>query len=185
MTEYDPENRQDANQPAADLLPVLYEELRRQAGALTARLSPHQTLQPTALVHEAYRRVVRDKDPGWKDRRHFFGAAAQAMRNILIDQARRKASFKHGGQAQRTGLAEGRAWIDPPSNDVLALDDAIEQLHAEDARLAEIVKLRYDTGLSVEETAEVFGVSVTTLKLRFQRRRAFGWARRLFRSKMP
>jgi len=77
---------------------VLYEELRRLAAALTARLRPGQTLQPTALVHEAYLRLVRDKDPGWKDRRHFFGAAAQAMRDILIDQARRKARFKHGGE---------------------------------------------------------------------------------------
>ena len=164
MTEQDLKNRKDANQPAAELLPVLYGELRRLAAALTARLPSGQTLQPTALVHEAYLRLVRDQDPGWKDRRHFFGAAAQAMRDILIDQARRKASFKHGGQAHRIELADGLAWIEPPSNDVLALDDAIQQLHAEDVRLAEIVQLRYYAGLSVEETAKVVGVSVTTLK---------------------
>ena len=132
MTEQDLKNRKDANQPAAELLPVLYGELRRLAAALTARLSPGQTLQPTALVHEAYLRLVRDHDPGWKDRRHFFGAAAQAMRDILIDQARQKASFKHGGKAQRIELAEGLAWIEPPSNDMLALDEAIQELHAED-----------------------------------------------------
>jgi RNA polymerase sigma factor (TIGR02999 family) len=178
MNEHDPENRKDAAQPAADLLPVLYAELRRLAAALTARLPSGQTLQPTALVHEAYLRLVRDKDPGWKDRRHFFGAAAQAMRDILIDQARHKASFKHGGKAQRVELAEGLAWIEPPSSDMLALDDAIQQLHAEDARLAEIVRLRYYTGLSVEETAEVIGVSVSTLKRDWRCARAW-LARRL------
>jgi RNA polymerase sigma factor (TIGR02999 family) len=163
MTEHDDENRKDANQPAAELLPLLYGELRSLAAAMTARLSPGQTLQPTALVHEAYLRLVRDKDPGWKDRRHFFGAAAQAMRDILVDQARHKASFKHGGQAQRIELAEGLAWIEPPDSDMLALDEAIQQLQAEDARLAEIVRLRYYAGLSVEETAEVVGVSVSTV----------------------
>ena len=130
MTEHDQEDRTDGNEPAADLLPVLYRELRRLAAALTARLPPGQTLQPTALVHEAYLRLVRGQDPGWKDRRHFFGAAAQAMREILIDQARQKASFKHGGKSQRIELAEGLAWIEPPSGDLLALDDAIQQLHA-------------------------------------------------------
>jgi RNA polymerase sigma factor (TIGR02999 family) len=164
MTEHDEENREAANRPAAELLPVLYGELRRLAAALTARLPPGQTLQPTALVHEAYLRLVGDQDPGWKGRRHFFGAAAQAMRDILIDQARRKAGLKHGGQAQRIELADGLAWIEPPSGDMLALDDAIQQLQGEDARLAEIVRLRYYTGLSVEETAEVIGVSVSTLK---------------------
>ena len=163
MTKQDEENRKDANQSAAELLPVLYDELRRLATALTARLTPGQTLQPTALVHEAYLRLVRVKDPGWKDRRHFFGAAAQAMRDILIDQARHKASVKHGGKAQRIELADRLAWIEPPSGDMLALDDAIQQLHAEDARLAEIVRLRYYTGLSLDETAEVIGVSVSTV----------------------
>src|SRR5271156_6714514 len=124
MNERDLENRKDAAQPAADLLPVLYAELRRLAAALTARLPSGQTLQPTAVVHEAYLRLVREKDPGWKDRRHFFGAAAQAMRDILVDQTRRKASFKHGRRAQRIELAEGMAWIEPPSGDILALDDA-------------------------------------------------------------
>jgi RNA polymerase sigma factor (TIGR02999 family) len=178
MIEHDEEVRNDANQPAAELLPVLYGELRRLAAALTARLPPGQTLQPTALVHEAYLRLVRDQDPGWKDRRHFFGAAAQAMRDILIDQARRKASFKRGGQAQRIELAEGIAWIEPPSGDILALEDAIQHLNAEDPRLAEIVRLRYYTGLSVEETAEVVGVSVSSLKRDWRCARAW-LARRL------
>ncbi len=164
MTEAGEQKRTDRNQPAAELLPVLYDELRNLAAALTARLPPGQTLQPTALVHEAYLRLVKNKDPGWESRRHFFGAAAQAMRNILVDQARQKASLKHGGAARRIDLVSGLAWIEPPNSDLLALDEAIQQLHAADSRLAEIVQLRYYAGLSVEETAKIVGVSVTTLK---------------------
>jgi RNA polymerase sigma factor (TIGR02999 family) len=183
MTEHDLEDRKDANQPAAVLLPVLYGELRRLAAAWTARLPSGQTLQPTALVHEAYLRLVRDKDPGWKDRRHFFGAAAQAMRDILIDQVRQKASFKHGGKAKRIELVEGLAWIEPPSNDLLALDEAIQQLQGEDPRLAEIVRLRYYTGLSAVETAEVIGVSVSTLKRDWRCARA--WLARRLNENVP
>jgi RNA polymerase sigma factor (TIGR02999 family) len=168
----------ETKQSAADLLPVLYAELRRMAAALTARLPPGQTLQPTALVHEAYLRLVRDQDPGWEGRRHFFGAAAQAMREILIEQARHKGSLKHGGQTGRVELTEGLAWIEPPAGDLLALDEAIEKLEAEDAQLAEIVRLRYYTGLSVEETAGVIGVSVSTLKRDWRYARAW-LARRL------
>jgi len=160
------------------LLPILYLELRRLAASLTARLTPGQTLQPTALVHEAYLRLVGNRDPGWEGRRHFFGAAAQAMREILIEQARHKASLKHGGQAQRVDLAEGLAWIEPPTSDLLALDEAVQQLQVEDAHLAEIVQLRYYTGLSVEETASVVGVSVSTLKRDWRYARAW-LARRL------
>ena len=159
--------------PAAELLPILYDELRRLAASLTAGLPPGRTLQPTALVHEAYLRLVRGKDPGWEGRRHFFGAAAQAMREILIEQARRKASFKHGGQARRVDLAEGMAWIEPPSGDLLALDEAIQQLQAEDARLGEIVQLRYYTGLTIEETANLLGASISTLKRDWRYARAW------------
>src|SRR5262249_60295010 len=98
---------------AAELLPTLYTELRQLAGALSARLPPGQTLQPTALVHEAYLKLVRNQDPGWEGRRHFFGAAAQAMREILIDQARRKASVKHGGHGPRPRPAAGAAHHEP------------------------------------------------------------------------
>src|SRR6476619_3028255 len=97
MPEHRPEEAPVEKQPASDLLPDVYAELRRLAAALSGRLQPGQTLQPTALVHEAYLRLVRDKDPGWEGRRHFFGAAARAMREILIEQARRKASLKRGG----------------------------------------------------------------------------------------
>jgi RNA polymerase sigma factor (TIGR02999 family) len=106
---------------------------------------------------------VKDQDPGWQGRPHFFGAAAQAMREILIEQARRKACQKRGGGGHRVELAEGLVWIEPPADDLLALDEAIQQLQAEDPRLAEIVMLRYYSGLSVEETAAVVGVSVSTL----------------------
>ena len=150
-------------QPASELLPEVYGELRRLAAALTAQRGPGQTLQPTALVHEAYLRLVKDQDPGWEGRRHFFGAAARAMREILIEQARRKGRLKRGGGGKRVELAEGLAWIEPPADDVLALDEAISRLEAEDPRLAEVVMLRYYSGLSVEETAAVVGVSVSTL----------------------
>jgi RNA polymerase sigma factor (TIGR02999 family) len=173
MTQRDEESPSQEKRPAADLLPVLYAELRKLAAALTARLHPGQTLQPTALVHEAYLRLVRDQDPGWENQRHFFGAAARAMREILIEQARHKGSLKHGGQAQRVELAEGMAWIEPPSGDLLALDEAIQRLQAEDAHLAEIVLLRYYTGLSFEETANVVGVSVSTVKRDWRYARAW------------
>jgi RNA polymerase sigma factor (TIGR02999 family) len=167
------EQRPGAKRPAAELLPALYAELHRLAAAMTARLPPGQTLQATALVHEAYLRLMKDRDPGWEGRRHFFGAAAQAMREILIEQARRKGSLKHGGQAHRLELAEGLAWIEPPASDFLALDEAIQQLQAEDAHLAEIVRLRYYTGLSVQETACVVGVSVSTVKRDWRYARAW------------
>jgi RNA polymerase sigma factor (TIGR02999 family) len=148
---------------ADTLLPEVYAELRRLAQALTARLQPGQTLQPTALVHEAYLRLARGQGPAWEGRRHFFGAAAQAMREVLIEQARRKGSLKRGGGAQRVELSEGMALIEPPADDLLALDEAIQMLRAERPHLAEVVHLRYYAGLTVEETAEVVGRSVSTV----------------------
>ena len=133
--------------PAAELLQEMYTELRRLAAALTAQRGPGQTLQPTALVHEAYLRLVRDQDPGWEGRRHFFGAAARAMREILIEQARRKGRLKRGGGGKRVELAEGLAWIEPPADDVLALDEAVQALQADEPELAEVVLLRYFSGL--------------------------------------
>jgi len=165
------------NQAAAELLPELYTELRSLAAALTARLRPGQTLQPTALVHEAYLRLVGRQDPGWEGRRHFFGAAARAMREILIEQARRKGSRKHGGRAQRVELSERLALIEPPADDLLALDEAIQRLQAEKPHLAEVVLLRYYTGLSVEATAEVVGRSVSTVTREWRFARAWIAAR--------
>jgi RNA polymerase sigma factor (TIGR02999 family) len=150
-------------QAAADLLPAVYDELRRLAAALTQQLRPGQTLQATALVHEAYLRLVGDRDPGWQGRRHFYGAAARVMRQILIEQARRKGSHKHGGQGRRIELAEGMALVEPPADDLIALDEAIQKLQAHKPRLAELVMLRYYTGLSVEETAGVLGESERTV----------------------
>ena len=148
---------------AEALLPLVYEELRKLAAQKMAQENPGQTLQPTALVHEAYLRLVKNHDPGWEGRRHFFGAAAQAMREILIEQARRKDSRKRGGGAHRVELSEGLALIEPPADDLLALDDAIEQLRAEKPHLAEVVLLRYFAGLSVEETADVIRRSVSSV----------------------
>jgi RNA polymerase sigma factor (TIGR02999 family) len=163
MTEPSAEQESEQNRPAAELLPEVYAELRRLAAALTVKLQPGQTLQPTALVHEAYLRLVRNRDPGWEGRRHFFGAAAQAMREILIEQARRKDSLKRGGGAQHVQLSEDLALIEPPAEDLLALDEAMRLLQAEKPRLAEIVMLRYYTGLSVEEAASVVGRSVSSV----------------------
>lgn len=160
-------------QPAADLLPVVYAELRRLAASMSTRLPPGQTLQPTALVHEAYLRLVGDQDPGWNGRRHFFGAAARAMRDVLVEQARRKGAHKHGGAAHRVALTEGLAIIEPPADDLLAVDEAIQKLQAEKPHLAEIAMLRYFAGLSVDETAAVLGVSPSTLAREWRFARAW------------
>ena len=163
MTDPSAEQKTEENRTAADLLPEVYAELRRLAAALSVKLRPGQTLQPTALVHEAYLRLVRNQDPGWEGRRHFFGAAAQAMREILVEQARKKDSLKRGGGAQRVELSEDLALIEPPADNLLALDEAIKLLQAEKPHLADIVMLRYYTGLSVEETAGVVGRSVSSV----------------------
>jgi RNA polymerase sigma factor (TIGR02999 family) len=143
---------------------------------MARKLPPGQTLQATALVHGAYLCLVGDRDPGWQGRRHFFGAAAQAMREILIAQAVRKGARKRGGGARRIELAEGLAYIEPPSEDVLAVDEAIQKLQQEKPHLAEMVRLRYFTGLSIEESAEVVGRSASTVKREWRFARA--WLRR-------
>jgi RNA polymerase sigma factor (TIGR02999 family) len=165
-------------QAAAELLPAVYAELRRLAAALAGRLPPGQTLQPTALVHEAYLRLVGDRDPGWNGRRHFFGAAARAMRLILVEQARRKGAHKRGAGARRVELTEGLALIEPPADDFLAVDEAIRQLQVERPQLAEIAMLRYFAGLSAEQTAAVLGMSASTLAREWRFARAW-LARRL------
>ncbi len=149
---------------AVKLLPMVYGELRKLARARMAHLAPGQTLLPTALVHEAYMRVVGQADPGWEGRRHFFGAAAQAMRDILVEQARRKAALKRGGDRRRFDLDECDLAFRPPGQDVLALDEALKQLEADDPRKGQIVNLRYFAGLTAEETAAALGVSVGTVE---------------------
>jgi len=148
---------------AADLLPLVYSELRQLARARMAHLPPGNTLQPTALVHEAYLRLVADADPGWENRRHFFAAAAMAMRRILVEQARRKASIKHGGGLKRTDIDTSDIPIDPPREDVVALDEALTILAKEDPRKEQIVMLRYFAGLDREEVALALGISVRSV----------------------
>lgn len=150
---------------SGDLLPVMYKELRRLAGSLVGGLPPGQTLQPTALVHEAYLRLVRN-EAEWANPRHFFGAAAQAMREIIIEQARRKGARKRSG-GKRIELDE-TVCVDTPSDDILAVDEVIEQLRAEDDRLAELVILRFYAGLTLDEIAAVVGRSERTLKRDWQ-----------------
>ena len=148
---------------AAQLLPLIYAELRRLAAAYLAREAPGHTLQPTALVHEAYLRLVGTADERhWNDRGHFFRAAAQAMRRILVDSARRKQRLKHGGAAQKLELEEHDVPVAPPPEELLALDEALTRLATEDADAARVVDLHFFAGFSIEEAAEVLGVSRAT-----------------------
>lgn len=152
---------------ASELIPLLYAELRRLAESRLSKLPPGQTLQPTALVHEAYLRLVRDQDPGWDGRAHFFGAAAQAMRDILVEQARSKSRLKRGGDRRRVELSEetlGGASFDVPADELLALDSALDRLREEHPRPAQIVMYRYFAGLTSEATAEVLDMSKRTVE---------------------
>jgi RNA polymerase sigma factor (TIGR02999 family) len=158
---------------AAELVPLIYTELRRVARGMLARSPPGQTLQATALVHEAYLRVVGKGDPGWESRRHFFGAAVQAMRQIMVEQARRKAAVKHGGPREKEQLREKDARTELPSDDVLALDEALGRLESEDPRKAEIVMHRDFSELTIEETAESLGVSHATVEREWRYIRAW------------
>lgn len=158
---------------AADLMPLVYSELRELAKARMAHLAPGNTLQPTALVHEAYVRLVGKDDVGWHSRGHFFGAAAQAMRQILIEQARRKGSKKHGGDHRRHDVADVEPTIEPPSQDLLALDAALKELEAAEPRQGKIVMLRYFAGFSNDETAAALEVSLRTVERDWRFIRAF------------
>lgn len=149
---------------AAELLPLVYAQLRGLARAQMVKTPPGNTLQPTALVHEAYLRVVGKQDPSWNSQGHFFAAAAQAMRQILVDQARRKARIKHGGGRGRVGLTNAEPAIEPPSDDVIALDEALTQLEQDDPRKAKIIMLRYFAGLTEDETAAALGLSAPTVR---------------------
>jgi RNA polymerase sigma factor (TIGR02999 family) len=151
------------NLNAAELLPQVYDELRRLAAARLAHEAPGQTLDATGLVHEAYLRLVGPADERrWKDRGHFFAAAAQAMRHLLVDHARRKRREKHGGGRRHVELGESVPAPSGPERDLLALDEALNKLAAEDPEAAAVVQLRYFGGLSVEEAAEALGTSRAT-----------------------
>jgi RNA polymerase sigma factor (TIGR02999 family) len=162
---------------AAQLLPLVYNELRRLAAARLAAEPPGNTLQPTALVHEAYMRLVGSSDGNrWDHRGHFFAAAAEAMRRILIDNARRKAATRHGGAMQRQALDVDTVSISEPRGDLLALDEALDRLEAEDPLKAKLVKLRYFAGLSLAEAAAALDLSERTAGRHWTYARA--WLRR-------
>ena len=149
---------------ADELLPLVYEELRRLAGLKMSQEPPGQTLQATALVHEAYIRLVGVENQNWSSRGHFFAAAAESMRRILIDNARRKKSIKYGGGRKRIDLNEALLASNNESrlDELIALDEALEKLSRKDKVKADLVKLRYFAGLTCEQAAEVLGISHNT-----------------------
>jgi RNA polymerase sigma factor (TIGR02999 family) len=155
-------------QAAERLLPLVYDELRKLATARMTQESPDHTLQATALVHEAYLRLVGSDDSGngqhWDGRGHFFAAAAEAMRRILVERARRKSTVRHGGEHQRRDLNDVHSADDLNKQEVIQLDDALDRLEEDDPRAAELVKLRFFAGLSVEETASLLGISARTAR---------------------
>jgi len=151
-------------QAAEQLLPLVYAELRKLAAHKLAGETPGQTLQPTALVHEAWLKLVGQQNRRWQDRNHFFAAAAEAMRRILTDNARRKLRQRHGGGQQRVELEDCAAAATAEDDQVLAVDDALEKFAALDPQRAELVKLRYFVGLTIAEAAEVLGISEPTAK---------------------
>lgn len=173
-------NEIEAGNPEASeqLLPLVYEELRKLAAAkLTEDRSP-PSLQPTVLVHDAYIRLVDQREvPRWNGRGHFFGAAAEAMRRILVEHARQRASLKRGGHLQRVEFDEDlRASSEPPM-DLLALDEALQELEQESPQKANLVKLRFFAGLSVAETAQILGISTTTAERHWRFARTWLFAR--------
>ena len=149
---------------ANELLPLVYDELRKLAAQKMKRESPGQTLQATALVHEAWLRLGADEQPSWDHRGHCFAAAAEAMRRILIDNARRKQALRHGGGAQHVNADALELAASLPDEQLLALNEALDQLAARDVRKAELVKLRFFAGLTIEQAARVLGVSEPTAK---------------------
>ncbi|MCP5527243.1 MAG: sigma-70 family RNA polymerase sigma factor [Verrucomicrobiales bacterium] len=165
---------------AEELLPLVYDELRRLANSRMASEKPGQTLQPTALVHEAWLKLMGSGRERWQDSRHFIAAAAEAMRRIMVDRARRKATGKHGGQHQRVELEA--VDLAPPTTDenLLLLDEALKRLTEHDAQTAEIVKLRYFVGLTTSESADALGISVASVKRQWAYARA--WLFRQLRS---
>jgi RNA polymerase sigma factor (TIGR02999 family) len=165
---------------AAELLPLVYDELRKLAAARLADEKPGQTLQATALVHEAYVRLVggRQSD-GWNSRGHFFGAAAEAMRRILVENARRKLRIKHGGATEQVELEVAELTTTVPDDDLLALDEALAQLKQEDPDKARLIELRFFGGLSNEQAADILGISTATAKRHWRYARA--WLHRSLR----
>ncbi len=162
---------------AQDLLPLVYSELRRLAAYKLAHESAGQTLQPTALVHEAWLRLAPHCDPRWNGRAHFFAAAAEAMRWILIDRARRKQARRHGGDLQRLDWEELDIAAPAPDERLLALSEALDQLATEHEAEAKLVKLRYFVGMTNEEAAQVLSISVRSAKYYWTHARAWLFCR--------
>lgn len=158
---------------AEQLLPLVYDELRRLAADKLARESPGQTLQATALVHEAYLRLVGPQDPGWNGRGHFFAAAAEAMRRILVEGARRKKRLRHGGEGRRLELDDLDLIDEAPPEDLLAVDEALARLAQKDPLAARLVKLRFFAGLTMPEAAEALGVPLRTAERNWAYARAW------------
>lgn len=159
-------NRAEAGDPKAieELLPLVYEELRRLAAYKMSQIPPGQTLQPTALVHEAYLRLVNIPGHEWKGRDHFFRTAAEAMRRILIDNARRKACEKHGGGRTKVDLDSVDLAVNATPDNLLLVNDALEQLQQHDPVKAELIKLRFFVGMTLEEAAAILGFTERTAK---------------------
>ncbi len=165
---------QGRDQAAEQLLPLVYDELRRLAAARIAQEKPGQTLQATALVHEAYLRLVGDDGgPRWDGRAHFFGAAAEAMRRILIERARRKTRPKFGGDRNRVDLDDGMLEVHQREDEMLAVDEILDELAHEDPGIAEVVKLRYFAGYTLDEVADLLEISPSTVKRRWNFARAW------------
>lgn len=163
---------------AEQLLPLVYEELRKLAAARLSQEKVGQTLQATALVHEAYLRLVGgEKEQSWDSRGHFFAAAAEAMRRILLNRARDRNRLKRGGGARRIDLNQIEVALDTPDDDLLALDEALESLAVEDAACANLVKLRFFAGLTLREAAESLGISRRTADRQWAYARAWLYSR--------
>jgi RNA polymerase sigma factor (TIGR02999 family) len=162
------------------LLPLVYNELRRLAGWFLAKERPGHTLQATALVHEAYVKLVGQREVNWQNRSHFFGVAAQAMRRILVDRARAHLTAKRGGAQQPVSLDEALVIEAEPSLDLIALDRALDELAARDPQEARVVELRFFGGFTVEETASLLGISESTVKRDWRHARA--WLHRAIRA---
>lgn len=167
---------QGDTQAVDKLFPLIYQELRCLATQKMARESPGQTLQATALVHEAYLRLVREEAKNWNSRSHFFSAAAEAMRRILVENARRKKSLKYGGNRHRLNLEDQNLSIETFSVDMIALDEALTKLSEKDITVAELVKLRCFAGLTLEQIAHIQGISRRTVGSYWSYARA--WLRR-------
>jgi len=151
-------------QGAAQLLPLMYEELRHAAALKLAKQPAGQTLQPTALVHEAFLKLLADPTRTWENRRHFFASASETMRHILVDRARRKSAVRHGGKLLRVDLDDLQLAADATEESVLALNDALERLAAHDPDAAELVRLRFFGGFTFTQAAELLGISERTAK---------------------